>query len=88
MPVSQIIPSLPSPRVHKTVLYICVSFAAKKANFNKWQTSKNNDNTPHLWFKKKKKGMNKSVTNAMGAWGGMDQVAGMSGQTPAKKTCD
>ena len=87
MPVSQIIPSSPSPRVHKTVLYICVSFAAKKANFNKWQTSNNNDNTPHLWFKKKK-GMNKSVTNAMGAWGGMDQVAGVSGQTSAKKTCD
>lgn len=32
--------------------------------------------------------MNKSVTNAMSAWGGMDQVAGVSGQTSAKKTCD
>lgn len=37
----------------------------KKANVNKWQTNNDNDNTPHLWLKKK--GMNKYFNKCYGS---------------------
>ena len=57
-----------SHRVHKSVLSISVSFAAEKANFNKWQTNNDTDNIPHLWLKKKK-GMNKYCNKCYGYLG-------------------